>query len=172
MKQLDNDLISKPPRALMALVMALFVAQSYWVLKHPNVPAPDPKSQVGTIAVDLSRLDFSMTFRSLQSAGLFTESSCRKCDFSQGAKSPVVREQNGREAQILWRSGSKLNVVVFSGDVRTSHAQLENVIHALRTQYPNRDDAFMLCSGASECLAVAPEAEQAQAIIYGMLRSS
>ncbi|MEO8313967.1 MAG: hypothetical protein ABI645_04140 [Pseudomonadota bacterium] len=129
--------------AAQALLCALVTYAS--VAYFNSNPHPDVHARLGVVSIDLAGLDYKLTFAELQSAGMFLNTSCRKCDFSaKGSESFLEDREDARFMGFMGRSHRTLWLTFFGENIPVGQRQLDVALQALREKFPGREDAIKL----------------------------
>lgn len=120
-------------------------------------PRPDVHAQLGVVSIPLAKLDHKLTFADLQSAGMFVNVRCRKCDFSAGVNTAGDRRylslddfENPRFMSSLFKDRHTLSLHFFGENIPAGQQQLDTALKLLRAKFPGKEDAIKLEYGNYE----------------------
>jgi hypothetical protein len=105
-----------------------------------------PASPVATYGVNLAALDYGLTFKDLQAAGMFSGQSCWSCDLSTGSGKFVTRasEPDAGFQVTIFKQGPMGNLYLhfYGPDVAAGKAMAARLMDSLRARFPGHESAF------------------------------
>lgn len=118
-------------------------------------PHPAPQARLGSVTIDLRQLDHRLTFRDLQSAGMFADLECDHCDFSGRLKKPYLVENDFTDIDFmatlfLARGRHVLSLDFYGRDIPAGQRRLEQALQELRSRFPGHAQAIRQVAGGWE----------------------